>query len=177
MFPQRHPNLTPFLARAALLDTVSAHCYRVDYQKQEITEGRPIVLPKGVVDQRLGTLLGMGVQALTETEGGHAPYSISSHRRKVGLIDRAWTDAGSLFCSGFVWGHCFPDLQERIKEGGLGCCPQWLFVKEEPAEGHTVVRDLIFTGLNILDREQCAFPQTHIRLLSWEEHEAVCQRT
>lgn len=176
MLPQRHPNLAPVLCKATKLDAVSHHCYRMDYQKQTITEGKPIVLPADVVAHRLGTLLAMGIQALAEPEGGHDPFSISTHRRKIGWIDHAWIDAGFLFCSGFIYGHDFPDALEKIKEGGLGCCPQWLFVNEEDAGEHAIVRDLIFTGLNILDREKCGFPQTNIRLLSWEEHEALCQR-
>ena len=168
--PQQHPNLTPIEGTAARLDVPSLHSLAVNYRERTVAPGPGLVLHRGVAMECLQSIPGIGINALTEPHGQHAPYSLNATRHKVGFISGARIEDDLIRVSGYVYGWDFPDVISAIQQGGLGMCLSLSYPNDsEIIDGVIHPRLFLCTGVALLRKECCGFPETGVALLRPEE--------
>jgi hypothetical protein len=176
-----HRNLVPFEAIAMYVDKpVDAKPHFTDYDAKKTAEsddGAPkLVFKRSAVEEALPSLIGMGVNAQEGALENHA------FRSTVGLITEAWLDGNAVMIRGFIYGFFFSDLVQAIKtlRTKLGACPSFasmvVDLPEEEKPEFMFVNSLLFTGCAILQKKNCAFEGTQVRILQ-KSYRWPCKET
>jgi hypothetical protein len=153
-----HDNLQPIDGMAARLGVPSRHRLSVDYSKGTVSPGAGILISHAAAEPSLQTIIGMGINALTEPYKNFAPYTLNVPRRSVGFISEAWTDVDLLRVKGFVWGFHHPDVLAEIRKGGLGMCLALTYHKDAPViDGIISPKIFLCTGVALMKKECCGF--------------------
>jgi hypothetical protein len=142
-----HPNKMKFSGVLVRLDEASD-------RPPNGSEGHRILVPKSVAEDRLKTLLGMGLN-YKRTLDGHA------QQHKVGVITKAWINGRDLHVEGHLWKHDFPEAQQDLKKEGLGMSMEIGEVHvENPDAKIWTLSDFQFLGATILSRNAAAYSRT-----------------
>ena len=154
------------LLGAANIDTAELHPNRMKFRGVLVrldepstkapngAEGHRILVPSGVANERLKTLIGMGLN-YAEKLDGHA------QRRKVGVIENAYIDGQDLWIEGTVWKHDFPEALTDLKQRNLGMSMEIGQVEVEDADASIWrLNDFYFLGATILKRDAAAYYKT-----------------
>lgn len=142
-----HPNKMKFSGVLVRLDEPST-------KPPNGSHGHRIMVPAVVAKSRLDTLIGMGLNYSPDLEG-HA------HRRKVGVIEKAWIKGKDLWVSGTVWKHDFPEAVEDLKQSGLGMSMELGNVQVADQTSRVwELTDFHFLGATILWKDSAAYYDT-----------------
>lgn len=142
-----HPNKLIFTGTLLLLDQPSNRA-------PNGSEGHRIMVPSSVAENRLQTLIGMGVN--------YDPY-LDTHapRRKVGVITKAWIEGKALKVRGLIWKKDFPEAIDDIKGKPLGMSMELADILiRDKNETVWYLTDFYFTGATILWPESAAYQST-----------------
>ena len=149
-FPE-HPNRVPFSGVLTLLDAPSDRA-------PAGAAGHRVVLPRGVAERALPSLLGMAVD--------FAP-GLRSHdvRRKIGIITRAEIAGSRLEVSGYLFGKDLPEVVRELRahRDRLGMSYEVTGVRvANPKAEIWVLENIVFTGAAILERSAAAYQTTSL---------------
>ncbi|MHB8916336.1 MAG: DUF6582 domain-containing protein [Thiobacillus sp.] len=145
-----HPNRVPF----------SGVMTRVDQASENPVggaQGKRVLIPKGVAESALGSLLGMGVNYTASMDGHDA-------QKKIGVITAATIEGDAIHIEGFLYGSDFPaviaDIQARKSLLGFSYEAQAAVAdwNSDPVE----VTNCVFTGAAILLKDKAAYTTTSL---------------
>jgi hypothetical protein len=177
-----HRNLVPVEICAMYVDKpVDAKPHFTDYDAKKTAEsddGAPkLVFKRSAVEEALPSIIGMGLNAQEGALEGHAI------RSKVGIITEAWiSESNGVMIRGFVYGFDYPDMVQAIKtlRNKIGACPSYANIvvdlPEEEKPTVMYVNSLLFTGCAILQKKNCAFEGTSVRILQ-KSYRWPCKET
>lgn len=146
-----HPNRVPF---SGVLTRVDAPSDRAPSG----AAGHRVILPRGVAERALASLLGMAVGYTPGLRGHDA-------RRKIGVITRAEISGDRLEVSGYLFGKDFPEVlrEMRARSDRLGMSYEVTDVRvADPAADVWVLERVVFTGAAILERTAAAYQSTSL---------------
>jgi hypothetical protein len=142
-----HPNEMKFRGVLVKLDVPSD-------RPPNGSEGHRILLPKDVAQNKLKTLIGMGLNYDPDLDA-HAP------RRKVGVVQNAYIQGNDLWVEGVIWKHDFPEAQKDLKRTGLGMSMEVNQVQiKDCAAKIWEIENLCFLGGTILRKDAAAYHDT-----------------
>jgi hypothetical protein len=142
-----HPNKLKFRGILVRLDEPST-------KPPQGSQGHLIQVPTDSAQQRLTTLIGMGVN-YAENLDAHDPAF------KVGVIEKAWIKGNALWVSGYVWVGDFPDAEKVLSTPGMGMSMELTHVLvEDRAAEVWILEDFVFTGATFLRKTNAAYRDT-----------------
>jgi len=156
-FPE-HPNRVPFSGVLTLLDAPSD-------RPPAGAAGHRVILPQGVAERALPSLLGMAVDYAPGLRGHDV-------RRKIGIITRAEIRDNRLEVSGYLFGKDFPEVirELRARRERLGMSYEVTEVRvADPRARIWVLENVVFTGAAILERAAAAYETTSLAATSPSE--------
>ena len=176
-----HRNLVPFEAVAMYVDKpVDAKPHFTDYDAKKVAEsddGAPkLVFKRSAILEALPSLIGTGVNA---QEGALENHAI---RSKIGIVTEAFIEGNAVMIRGYIYGFDYPDVVQAIKtlRNKLGACPAFANIvvdfPEEEKPANMFVNSLLFTGCAILQKKNCAFEGTSVRI-SQKSYKWPCKET
>ncbi|MDE2102964.1 MAG: hypothetical protein KGL39_37315 [Patescibacteria group bacterium] len=145
--PSDHPNKMKFRGILVRLDEPSD-------KAPNGSEGHRILVPADVAKKRLKTLVGMGLNYSGD-------LNKHSQRHKVGAISKAWIQGKDLYVEGDIWKHDFPEVEQDLKQPGLGMSMELGDVSvENPRADVWTLKDFCFLGATILWKRSAAYHKT-----------------
>jgi SPP1 gp7 family putative phage head morphogenesis protein len=148
------PNRHPFTGILCQLDTPST-------KAPGGSGGDCVILPTTVAEKILPTLLGMGVNYISDLTGHNV-------RQKIGVITEARIEAGAIHVSGVLWDKDFPDAVRTIQAANatgenVGMSFEIdVTLAPERAGVARIKASTGFTGAAILLRRDAAYEQTRL---------------
>ncbi len=145
-----HPNRVPFSGVMTRVDRASENPVGG-------AQGKRVLIPKGVAESALGSLLGMGVNYTASMDGHDA-------QKKIGVITAATIEGDAIHIEGFLYGSDFPaviaDIQARKSLLGFSYEAQAAVAdwNSNPVE----VTNCVFTGAAILLKDKAAYTTTSL---------------
>ena len=148
---REHPNRVPFSGVLTRVDAASDRA-------PSGAAGHRVLLPRGVAERALPSLLGMAVDYAPGLRGHDA-------RRKIGVITRAEIQGDRLEVGGYLFGKDFPEVlgEMRARRDALGMSYEVTEVRvADPAAEVWVLQHVVFTGAAILERGAAAYETTSL---------------
>jgi hypothetical protein len=148
---KKHPNVLPFTGTLLLLDQSSD-------KPPHGSRGHKIYVSKDVAEDRLSSLIGMGIN--------YDPGNLDEHmpRNKVGVIDGAKIVGNKVVVNGKIWRKDFPEAVQKLKgrrDLGMSMELSDVFVKDAEADVWKL-NDFQFTGATILKKDSAAYQNTSL---------------
>lgn len=146
-----HPNRVPFSGVLTRLD-------RPSDRPPLGAAGHRVILPRGVAERALPSLLGMAVDFAPGLRGHDV-------RRKIGILTRAEIVDDRIEVAGYLFGKDFPQLvrEIRARRHCLGMSYEVTDVRvADPAADVWVLEHVVFTGAAILERDAAAYASTSL---------------
>lgn len=168
----QHRGLVPFEGTCLFVDTPTDKPGHInDYELNQHVEVPHFVFKRSAVEAALPTLLGMAVCADEQLE-------LHAIKNKIGVVTEVRLDGAELKISGVLWGLDFPFIVEEIvkRQDALGMCPAFrdMTTDLETTPEAIILNGLIFTGVAILNRANCGFSKTSVRMLP-HHYKRPCQ--
>ncbi len=147
---EEHPNKMPFLGLLCYLDEPSEN-------PPSGANGKRVLLPSDVADDRIHTLEGTGVNV----DWGYYGHDV---KKKIGCIESTWSDEGHVFVYGHLWCRDFPEECNYIKDNAskLGMSYETTDTQLSTTEQDDVLKidKITFTGAAILKDWAAAYTNT-----------------